>query len=64
MTIFHLPPAVEISRLKRMKDAVLGVRPKQRSSIVATDDWIAEIDARLSVLERSLSRPVHRESAT
>jgi hypothetical protein len=46
-----LPPAVEISRLRRLMEAVLGGELKRRSLIIATDDWIAEVDARLAALE-------------
>ena len=49
-----LPPAIEISRLQRMKEAVLGEQPKRCSFIGATDDWIAETDARLAALERAV----------
>ena len=56
MPTSQLPPAVEISRLRRLKEAVLGGELKRRSSIVATDDWIAEVDTRLAALERAVSR--------
>ena len=51
MSSSHLPPAVEISRLRRLMEAVLGGELKRRSFIIATDDWIAEVDARLAALE-------------
>lgn len=56
MLTSRLPPAIEINRLRRLKEAVLGER-KRRSSIIATDDWVAEVDARLAVLERAVVPP-------
>jgi len=56
MLTSRLPPAVEFSRLRRLKETVLGER-KCRSSIIATDDWLAEVDARLAVLERAFVPP-------
>ncbi len=56
MLTSRLPPAIEISRLRRLKETVLGER-KRRSSIIATDDWIAEVDARLAFLERAAVPP-------
>lgn len=57
MAVFHLPPAVEIGRLRRLRETVTGGAGARRSSIVAADDWIAEIDARLGELERALGLP-------
>jgi hypothetical protein len=55
MPTSQLPPAIEISRLSRLKEAVLGGGElNRRSLIVATDDWIAEVDARLAALERAV----------
>lgn len=56
MVVFRLPPAVEIGRLQRLKEAVCGGR-QRRSSIVADEDWIYDIDARLSELERAIGPP-------
>jgi hypothetical protein len=56
MDVLHLPPAVEISRLRRLKDAVCGGM-ERCSSIVAAEDWIADLDARLSELERAIGPP-------
>lgn len=53
----RLPPAVEISRLRRLREAVLGGERKRQSSIIAADDWIAEVDARLADLERAVIPP-------
>lgn len=50
MSITHLPPDIEIGRLQRMKEAVLGGKPERRSSIVATPEWIADIEAKLTAL--------------
>lgn len=58
-----LPLAIEISRLQRMKEAVLGEQPKRCSFIGATDDWIAETDARLAALERAVL-PSFRNTST
>ncbi len=52
--MFHVPPDFEVNRLLRLKEAVLGGKQKCHSFIVATDDWIAKIDARLAVLERAV----------
>jgi hypothetical protein len=57
MLTSRLPPAVEFSRLQRLKETVLGDEPKRQSSIIATDDWIAEVDARLADLERAVMPP-------
>jgi hypothetical protein len=57
MLTSRLPPAVEFSRLQRLKETVLGDEPKRQSSIIATDDWIAEVDARLADLERAVVPP-------
>jgi len=57
MLTSRLPPAVEIGRLRRLKETVLGGKATPRSSIIATDDWIAEVDARLADLERALTPP-------
>ncbi len=54
MPMFHLPPAIEVNRLLRLREAILGGKQKRHSSIGATDDWIAEIDARLAVPERAI----------
>ncbi|HWV96936.1 MAG TPA: hypothetical protein VN130_07305 [Xanthobacteraceae bacterium] len=57
MNMPQLPPAVELGRLRRLKEAVIGAPGPRQSSIVATDDWIADIDARLSELERAVLPP-------
>ena len=57
MLASRLPPAVEIGRLRRLKQAVLGEQPRCRSSIIATEDWIAQVDARLADLERAIMPP-------
>jgi hypothetical protein len=56
MDVLQLPPAVEISRLRRLKDAVCGGM-QRCSSIVAAEDWIADLDARLCELERVIGPP-------
>lgn len=62
MPTSHLPPAVEISRLRRLKEAVLGGELERRSLIVATDDWIAEVNARLAALEQAVLPPIRVSS--
>lgn len=62
MPTSQLPPAVEISRLWRLKEAVLGGEFERRSLIVATDDWIAEVDARLAALEQAVLPPIRVSS--
>jgi len=57
MLTSRLPPAVEFSRLRRLRAAVLGEEPKRQSQINMTDDWIAEVDARLAYLERAIMPP-------
>lgn len=57
MLTSRLPPAVEIGRLRRLKETVLGGKATPQSSIIATDDWIAEVDARLADLERAMMPP-------
>jgi hypothetical protein len=50
-----LPKLVELSRLQRLKDAVLGSEISgSRSRIVTTDDWVADLEARIAELERGL----------
>jgi hypothetical protein len=36
---------------------VLGEEPKHQSPIITTEDWIAEVDARLADLERAIVPP-------
>ena len=57
MLTSRLPPAVEFSRLRRLREAVLGEEPKRQSPIIGHDDWIAEVDARLAYLERAIMPP-------
>lgn len=57
MLTSRLPPAVEFSRLRRFRKAVLGEEPKHQSPIITTEDWIAEVDARLADLERAIVPP-------
>jgi hypothetical protein len=55
MKIDHLPTAVEITRLQRLRDAFLTGESRQRPmSIVAEQDWLAELDARLESLHANL----------
>jgi len=57
MLTSRLPPAVEFSRLRRLREAVLGEEPKRQSPIIGHDHWIAEVDARLAYLERAIMPP-------
>lgn len=54
MNIAGLPPLIEFRRLQRLKEVVLGAEIRRPSSMVATEDWIADIDARLAGLQKSL----------
>lgn len=53
MNIVPMPAALEFRRLQRLKEAVLGSEIQRPSSIVASDDRVAEINARLADLERA-----------
>jgi hypothetical protein len=61
MNVVSLPPLIEFQRLQRLREAVLGSEIKRPSSMVATEDWIADIDARLADLEKSLP-PTRKDS--
>lgn len=51
----RMPKVIEIGRLQRLKQAVLGAENRQpKTGIVATDDWLADLDARITDLERGL----------
>jgi hypothetical protein len=58
MNISPLPPALEIARLQRMKETFVGGGNRVRSqSLIAEEDWLAELDARLEHL-RAMSSSV------
>jgi hypothetical protein len=51
----QMPKVIEIGRLQRLKQAALGAEIRQpKAGIVATDDWLADLDARIADLERGL----------
>ena len=51
----QMPKVIEIGRLQRLKQAVLGAEIRQpKAGIVATDDWLADLDARITDLKRGL----------
>ena len=55
MNISPLPPAIEIARLQRMKEAFLGGESRKRFvSMIPEEDWLAEINARLEHLQTML----------
>jgi|APCry1669189567_1035234.scaffolds.fasta_scaffold104194_2 hypothetical protein len=55
MNIHRLPAALEIARLQRLKETFLGgENRKWPASIVAEEDWLAELDARLRHLRATL----------
>jgi hypothetical protein len=64
MLTSRLLPAVEFSRLQRLRETVQGGQPTRQSSIIASDDWIAEVDARLADLERAVMPPCRANSCT
>jgi len=51
----QMPKVIEIGRLQRLKQAVLGAEIRQpKAGIVTTDDWLADLDARITDLKRGL----------
>jgi hypothetical protein len=62
MNISPLPPALEIARLQRMKEAFLGGESRKRfESMIAEEDWLAELNARLEHLQAISGSPTLRE---
>jgi hypothetical protein len=47
-----MPRSVELQRLKRLKEAV---NPQsEKSALVASVDWLEDLEARIAALERGL----------
>jgi hypothetical protein len=47
-----LPESVELQRLKRLKEAVSP--QSEKSTLVASVDWLEDLEARIAALERGL----------
>jgi hypothetical protein len=51
-----LPKAFELQGLRRLKEALVGCGDKYgKPRMIASEDWLADLESRIADLERSLS---------
>jgi hypothetical protein len=50
-----LPKAFELQGLRRLKEALVGSGAKYgKSGMIPTEDWLADLEARIADMERDL----------